>query len=82
MERDDVGARFAEIVDVLLRLDDHQVTVERQFRQPAQVADDLRSPGEVGNEAAVHRVEMQRVRAGRLDHGDLPGDVGEVGREQ
>ena len=76
------AAGFAKIVDVALRLDDHQVRVERQRRQLAQVADDLRPPGDVRNEAAVHDVEMQVVRAGRFDDGDLLGDAREVGREQ
>ena len=60
---DDVGAGLAEVFDVAFRLDDHQVGVERARRQLAQVADDLGSPGDVGDEAAVHDVEVQVIGA-------------------
>jgi hypothetical protein len=82
VERDDVGTRIAERVDVPLRLDDHQMTVEGQCRQAPQVANDLHAPGEVRHEPAVHRVEVQFVGAGALDHRDLGCDRGEVGAEQ
>ncbi len=82
VERDDVGAGLTKIVDVLLGLDDHQVAIERQRGQLAQIGDDLRAPGEVRHETAVHRVQVQRICAGSFDHFDLVRDVGEIGREQ
>ncbi len=47
-----------------------------------QIADDLRAPGEVGNEAAVHHVEVQVIGAGPFDQRDLFGDAAEIGGKQ
>ena len=82
MKRDDVAARPAEILDVLLGFHDHQVGVEAERREFAQVADDFRTPGEVGHEAPVHHVEVEIVGAGALHERDLFRDLAEVSGEE
>jgi hypothetical protein len=77
-----VGARFAKVIDILLGLHDHQMTIEGQRGEPAQIGDDLGPPGDIGHESAVHRVEVQQIGTGGFDQRDLVGDRGEVGGQQ
>ena len=78
MDRDHVRPRLEEALDVELRLLDHQMAVERQPAVRAAGLDDGRTDGEVGDEVAVHDVEVEEVRAG-LDRGDLFSEFAEVG---
>jgi len=75
-----VGAGVAKRFEVATRLRHHEVAVEEQPRMRAQRAHDGRPDGEVGDEVAVHHVDVQPI--GRA--GDLPdrlGQVAEVGRQ-
>src|SRR5438270_12477 len=81
MKRDDIGAGFAELFDVSFRLDDHQMTVKNQLRAFAQIPDDLRTPSNIRDEAAVHDVQMDVCRTVALDFADLFGYASEVGRK-
>ena len=54
---------------------DHQVGIERQLGPRAQVLDGLRAERQVGDEVAVHDVEVDAVGARRLDAADGVGQV-------
>ncbi len=75
------GAGPREVGDVLLGLDDHQVHVERKLRRALHGLDDDRTDRDVGDEAAVHHVDVHPVGAGLLDRRDLVGEAAEVGRQ-
>ena len=68
-----VGARAHDRVDVALRLDDHQVDVERLGRRATDGLDDDRAEADVGDEAAVHDVDVDPVGAGGVDGANLFG---------
>src|SRR4051812_14318323 len=74
-------ASVGEVVEVLLRLDDHQMDVDRQRREPSYRLDHLRAEGEVRNEAAIHHVDVNDVRAAGLAARDLVAESGEVRAE-
>jgi hypothetical protein len=50
---------FGELFRLLLRLGDHQVTLQRQIRDPAKSLHDDRSDGDGRDEVAVHDVDVQ-----------------------
>ena len=71
-------ASLSEGLHVLLRLEDHEVAVERPGGGALHCGDDRRAPGEIGDEAPVHHVDVDEVRAGGLDGADLVADAGQV----
>jgi hypothetical protein len=78
---DHVGAGAREVGDVALGLLDHEVTVEGAGSERAQRLDDERADGDVGDEAAVHDVDVDPVGAGAVEGADLGAEAGEVGAE-
>ena len=64
---DEVGARARERLDEAIRLDDHQVEVERQRRRRAERLHDRRADRDVRDELAVHHVDVNHVGARHLD---------------
>src|SRR5262249_50186467 len=62
MHGNPVGARVHKGGDVLVRVFDHQVYVERQPRDLAEAGYHGRANGDVGNKVAVHHVNMQEGR--------------------
>src|ERR1035437_9127874 len=78
---DRVAAGVDEIVDVAAGLRDHQVRVEWLPTDTAQLLDDARPEGDVGDEMAVHDVEVDAVGAGFQGPAALLGQVGQVGIE-
>ena len=60
----------------------HQVGVEGDLGVFAHAGDDGRTEGEVGDEVAVHDVQVEEVGAGVLDVADFGGESGEVGGEE
>mmetsp|Transcript_69580 Transcript_69580/g.188051 ORF Transcript_69580/g.188051 Transcript_69580/m.188051 type:complete len:374 (+) Transcript_69580:542-1663(+) len=78
----DVGPGLREVLDALLGLHDHEVAVHHGVGELlAERVHDQRPDGDVGHEAAVHRVDVDPVRA-RLDRiSDLLSEAREVGRE-
>ena len=62
MERNAVRAGPRKFFDVLLRVQQHQMHVERHVRQRPQRRDHIRSKADIRHKIAVHNVEMQPVR--------------------
>ncbi len=79
MDRDEVGARLGELVD--LGEEDavgaHQVDVDRGFRGPGHLSDEVGEVEQRGGEMAVGHVDMKDVGMGR-DAGQVIGETHEV----
>ena len=68
LNRNDVGACFGEVGDVLLRLNNHQVNVQGLLGHRTQRLNNQRSNGDVRNKAAVHDIYMDPICTGFI-HG-------------
>ena len=76
-----IGAGLGEVGEIALRLDDHQMNVERLCRRAADRLQHDRPDGDVGHETAVHHIDMDPVGAGRVDGADLLAQAREIGRQ-
>ena len=76
-----VGAGFGEGGDEVVGVLDHQVAVEGEFGDGAEGLDHGRAEGDVGDEVAVHDVDVDDGAAAALGRCDFVGQVGEVGGE-
>ena len=81
VKRHDVGARFDEALDVAFGFDDHQVYVERFGRRLPDEFQDGESERDVGNEDAVHYVDMYPLGGTFVDHPRVAVEVAEIGRK-
>ncbi len=77
-----VGPRLVIGFEVLFRVRNHQMNVDRQFRIAANCFDDRQPVGQIGDEMAVHYVQMQGSGPSRLDTADLVGQMAEVTEQQ
>ena len=75
------GAGLGKGLDVPIGVGNHQVHVERHARDPLQRAHDRNPDGDIGDEMAVHHVDMNQVGAAAFDGGNRVAKGGEVGRE-
>jgi hypothetical protein len=66
-----VGAGLGEGGEIAIRLDDHQMHVERLCRRTANGLQHDRPDGDVGHEAAVHDIDVDPIGARRIDGADL-----------
>src|ERR1035437_1697450 len=76
-----IGASLGEGGDEGVGVLDHQVTVEGQLGDRPQRLDHGRAEGDVGDEVAVHDVDMDDGAAAALSRGYFIGKVREVGGE-
>jgi len=76
-----IRAGLGEGREIALRLDDHQMNVERLCRRPADRLQHDRADGDVGNEAAIHHIDMDPVGASGVDGANLLAQPREVGRQ-
>ncbi len=81
MDGHHVGAGFGEGVDEVVGVFDHHVAVERELGDGAEGLDHGRAEGDVGDEVAVHDVDVDDGAATALGGGDFVGEMGEVGGE-
>ena len=77
----DVGARFEKPRQLVERVVDHEVHIERDVRQLRELLHHGNAHGEVGNEMPVHHVDVDIARARLLDHADIAAEVHEVSRK-
>src|SRR5215813_5169034 len=63
VNRDPIDSGFGEHRDELVRTFDHKVTVERNLRNFAERGDNRRPDREIGDEVAVHYVNVQNRRS-------------------
>lgn len=79
---DEVCPRRGEILGVEGRVLDHQVHVVEGIRQGLVQAAEYRGTiADVGDEVAVHHVDVQHIRAGIQGGTALRGQIGKVGRQ-
>ena len=62
-----IGAGLGKGGEIAVRLDDHQVHIERLPRVASYRFDNHRPERDIRHEAAVHHVDMNPVGAGRID---------------
>ena len=72
---------FGEVGDEVVGVFDHHVAVEGEFGDGAEGLDHGRAEGDVGDEVAVHDVDVDDGAATALGGCDFVGQVGEVGGE-
>ena len=68
------GKGFQQVI----RLDDHQMHVDRQRRRTAHGFQNDRPHRDIGNEAPVHHVEVKQVSACAFGVVDLLAEPGEI----
>jgi hypothetical protein len=76
---DDVCASFDEVLDILFRVGDHQMCFEGEFSATADSLDDERPHGDVGDEVAVHDVDLDALGASGVRFTYLFAQACEVG---
>ena len=79
MHRDDIGAGLGESLEIRVARRDHQMHIEHLLGVRAQRFHDVRSDGDVGDEVAVHDVEMDPVGSCRIDRADFFAQLAKVG---
>ncbi len=78
MHRDVIAAGLGEGLEIRIARRDHQMRVEDFFGVRADRLDDVGAIGNVGDEMAVHHIEMDPVGAGRIDGANLFAEPGEI----
>ena len=79
---DPVGAGFGEGRDELIGIFDHEVAIECDAGKGfAERGNDGWTDGDVGDEVAVHDVEMENGAATIKRSAGVSGEIGEVGGE-
>ena len=81
MDGDLIGTGFHEQRGVLVGIRNHQVKVEDAFGDFADGFDNRRTESEVGDEVAIHDIDVQHGGAAAFDFGYFVAKMGEVGRE-
>ena len=79
MHGDDVGAGLGERLEIRVARRDHQVHVEHLLAVRPQRLHHVRPDRNVGDEMAVHHVDMDPVGAGLIDGADLVAELGKIG---
>ncbi len=81
VDKDPVRTGLREIRDETVRLLDHQVAVERQLRRLTDGSHHGRAEGDVGDEVAVHNINVDDGAATALGGRDLLPEPGKVRRQ-
>jgi len=81
MHRNPVGPSVAEFRDELVRILDHEVTVEGQVGRLAQRLHQRRPHGQIGDKVAVHNIHMDNRATACCGVADLVRQMGEVSRQ-
>ena len=70
-----IGAGLGKGYEIALRLDDHQVHIERLTRVAPHRFNNHRSERDIRHKSAVHHVDMNPVGAGRIDGANLVSEM-------
>ena len=81
VDDDGIGAGLGESLDEVFRRLDHEVGFDGQARQGAQAFKSQRAEGNIGNEAAVHYVDLEPVDARRFNLPNLLTQTSEIRRK-
>jgi hypothetical protein len=78
MDGDGIRAGLEEARQIMIRMLDHEMHVERELRVFTDGRDDRGPEGNVIDEMAIHDVEMKPIRARFFDAVDLGFKVREI----
>jgi hypothetical protein len=81
VDAEDVGAGVAERLQVGIGRRDHQMDVHRDLHVRAQRLHHVRADGDVGDEVAVHHVDVQPIGARRLDRAGFLAETRKIRRQ-
>ena len=81
MHRNPVGAGVGERRNVLVRILDHQMTIERNIHRFAQRCNHRRPDRDIGHKVAVHDIHMEQGGATSHRLVGILGQTGEIGRQ-
>src|SRR6202050_304988 len=81
VDRDRIGTRFDEYLEIFFRLADHQMRIERKRGDLSNRLQHRHTHRDVGHEMAVHHVEMDQVSARPLDRANLLAHAIEIRRQ-
>jgi len=76
VDGDDIGASFGEISDTELGLHNHQMAIKGLVRDGAEGIDYQRANSNIGNEAAIHDINVDPVAASLVDSSHLHRPLG------
>ena len=76
-----IGAGLGEVGEIPLRLDNHQVHIERLLRAASHRFDNHRPDRDVRHEATIHYVDMDPVGSRRIDSANLLGESPKIRRQ-
>ena len=78
MNRDSIAAGLKKIIEIPIRIGNHQVGIKRKIRQPPQRRNHHGAIREVRHEVAIHHIQMQQARTGIVQQLDLSPQIAEV----
>src|SRR5689334_8244582 len=81
MHRYRIGPGAHERFYIAFGVFDHEVAIEMELGDPADGLDHRRPDGQVGDEMAVHDIQMEEARTRAFDLGDVLGQARKVRRE-
>ena len=71
MDGERICASLREPGDLIKRVGDHEMNVERKLGRLGELLDQRHAHGQIGDEMAVHDVDVHEPRARLLDAGDV-----------
>jgi len=78
VDGDYVSASFDEFRDDEFRFDDHEMNVNYLVRNWTQRIDDEGADSDVGNESAVHYIDVHPFGAGGINGANFLAEFGEI----
>ena len=81
LNADDVSASLGEVFDVLLRLNNHQVHIQRLAGDRPQGLNDHGANGDVGHEAAIHHIDVNPVGTSLVNGPNVLSKLGKISRK-
>src|SRR5262249_47644078 len=79
VHRNDVRSGLGEGFEVRIAWRDHQMDIERLFGERTNRANHVRPDGNVGDEMAVHDIDMDPIGAGGVDRAYFLAEFGKIG---
>ena len=81
MDRNPVRPSRCEVGNVLVRILDHQVTIQRQFGRLPQRLHNWRSDGDIGHEVSIHYIHMDNRSSALGRRADLIRQARKIRRQ-
>jgi hypothetical protein len=73
------GSQSSRLLNIMLRMDYHQVDIERFLTQRCNSLENRKTKRDVGDENAIHHVKMQPIGFTAVNHADVTIKMQEVG---